>query len=70
MANETTADLDHLCELIEAGYLRSVIDRSYPLEQAVEAHRYVESGRKHGNVVLTLEHRECREPPNPSPANI
>ena len=55
MAKETTAELDQLRELIEAGHLRSVIDRTFRLEQAVEAHRYVESGRKHGNVVLTLD---------------
>ncbi len=53
-ARETVEDLDHLRELIEAGQLRSVVDRSYPLEQAAEAHRYVETGRKKGNVVLTI----------------
>ncbi len=41
-------------DLAEAGTYRPVIDRTYPIEQIVEAHRYVDTGRKRGNVVITV----------------
>lgn len=53
-ASEKHEDMSHIRDLAEAGGLRAIIDRTFPLEKAAEAHRYVEDGRRRGSVVITI----------------
>jgi NADPH:quinone reductase-like Zn-dependent oxidoreductase len=61
MLVEPNKDLNLMRELIEAGHVKPVIDRCYPLEEVAEAHRYVEQWHKKGNVVITVGHDDRME---------
>jgi NADPH:quinone reductase-like Zn-dependent oxidoreductase len=54
--------------LLESGEFKPVIDRRYPLDETVEAYRYVETGRKIGNVVITVAEPVARREPRRNPA--
>jgi NADPH:quinone reductase-like Zn-dependent oxidoreductase len=54
LSSENVKDIVTLKELIEAGQLKAYVDRCFPLEKIADAHRYMESGQRHGNVVLTV----------------
>jgi NADPH:quinone reductase-like Zn-dependent oxidoreductase len=54
LSSENPKDLIFIKELVEAGKIKSIIDRCYPLEQTAKAHRYVENGSRSGSVIITV----------------
>jgi NADPH:quinone reductase-like Zn-dependent oxidoreductase len=54
LSSENAEDLKFIKRLVEEGKLRSLIDKCYPLDEAAEAHRYVETGSRTGSVIITV----------------
>lgn len=54
MTSEKMEEFEYMLKLVESGEVKPVIDKEFPLEQIVEAHRYVDSGRKKGNVAIRI----------------
>jgi NADPH:quinone reductase-like Zn-dependent oxidoreductase len=61
LSSENPKDLIFIKELVEAGKIKAIPDRCYPLEQTAEAHRYVESGGKTGSVIITVNNHNKKE---------
>ena len=55
LTNEKIENLLRLKNLAESGDIKPIIDRTYPLDEIVDAHTYVDTGRKRGNVVIMIE---------------
>ena len=59
-APQSIQDMEALKELLEAGRIKAVIDRSFPLEEIRDAHRYADSGQKKGNIAIRVEQTESK----------
>ncbi|MBD3376310.1 zinc-binding dehydrogenase [candidate division KSB1 bacterium] len=63
LSTDKVEDLEHIKELVEANVITSVIDKTFSMDQAADAHRYIESGLKKGNIVIVMDHDETKEHP-------
>jgi NADPH:quinone reductase-like Zn-dependent oxidoreductase len=61
LSSENPKDLTFIKELVEAGKIKSILDRCYPLEQTAEAHRYVEKGCRTGSVMISVGNRSEKD---------